>query len=336
MAAVQIQIDQAGKPPGTPGQARQDLAVGTNVNLTAVGGVYKQYQWTILSRPLDVVMARRSSCVLATPDQSSTVISPIDLPDTYFVQLAVDSGNGLGASLDDIARITFYAGPTLGGGNQLPARKPAYRETTEHNAPDAIDPLGNPEGWRKAMEYWFAVIARHDQILENAETAYMKVYSTVQNLANAFPAGGSGGYGLIIFKVTGSVFVSQLGVIVKSAFGSNVTGVAFIATDEASGAAQITVQPGGPDMSSAPAGANCMRGQAHNQPAVVVTGGLVSGTPDWATEGNILVPFEMTAPPSTGLYIGFIFDTTSFPQAGSIQGYCQYSALSADGLVIGQ
>ena len=159
MGAVQIVINQAGKSPGVAGQAREDLATGTAVVLQAVGGTFFAYQWTIVWRPFDIIAAIRSSCVLTAPTQAITQLTPIDVASTYFVEVVVDSGAGLGAGAGDVARITLYAGPTLSADPaKLPRRTIAAGETVEHNAPDAIDPLGNPDGWAKERARWDAVL----------------------------------------------------------------------------------------------------------------------------------------------------------------------------------
>lgn len=160
--AVQIQIDQVTRPPGLPGQAREDLVLAQPVTLTAIGGPFIAYQWRWIYRAVDIVAAVRSTAVMASPTASSTVVAPIAVEGTYHVELLVDSGSGLGATPDDVARITFYAAavPLSLDPSLLPRRAPAFQETTEHNVPDAIDPAGNPEGWAREMLRWFAVIKR--------------------------------------------------------------------------------------------------------------------------------------------------------------------------------
>lgn len=149
---VQIKVDQSGKPPGVAGQAREDLATGTAVTLTAVGGPFLSYQWRIVSKPINILTPVRSSALLATPASVVTLLNPIDVPGTHLLEVAVDSGNGLGAGEDDIARITFYAGPTLNANPlKIPRRQPAAFEGAEHNVPDALDPAGNPDGWAREM-----------------------------------------------------------------------------------------------------------------------------------------------------------------------------------------
>lgn len=160
--AVQIQVDQpgAGPPPGIPGQAREDLLVGGfPIKLTATGGPFAQYLWSIIDKPVDIVAGVQSAAALATPLAATTLYLPVDKPGTTLVQVVVDSGSGLGALPEDTARITFYAGPALNvDPAQLPRRQMAFREQTEHNVPDAIFPAGNPRGWAEEWERWFAYL----------------------------------------------------------------------------------------------------------------------------------------------------------------------------------
>lgn len=160
--AVTITVNQAAKPAGVAGQAREDIDVGTAVTLTANGGPFSAYQWTVLHKPIEVRTNVRATAVPGTPTNSSTTLNPIDVRGTYLVQVAVNSGSGIGATAADIARITFYAGipgdPYRGAPNAdprlLPRRLPAAGEKGEHNAPDAIDPTGNPDGWAKEFYRW--------------------------------------------------------------------------------------------------------------------------------------------------------------------------------------
>lgn len=160
--SVSIKIDQAGKPSGVAGRAREDIDVGTAVTLSAIGGPWSGQQWTVLHKPVEVRTNARATAVLATPTASSTSLSPIDVRGTYLVQVAVNSGSGIGATAADVARITFYAGipgdKLRGAPNAdprlLPRRLPAAGEKGEHNAPDLIDPSGNPDGWAKEWYRW--------------------------------------------------------------------------------------------------------------------------------------------------------------------------------------
>lgn len=169
--ALQIRIDQAGKPPGVAGQAREDLATGTAVQLTATGGPFSKYLWTVLWKPIDIIGATRSAAALSSATSNATLLQPIDLAGTYFVEVSVDSGSGLGALLTDVARVTFYAGPTLATDpTQLPRRIPAFQETVEHTVPDGLDLAGNPDGWSREWLRWFALLQRHDSLLPLAST----------------------------------------------------------------------------------------------------------------------------------------------------------------------
>lgn len=164
--AATVTIDQAGAPAGVAGEAREDLVTGVSVTLTAGGGPFLAYQWTLRAVAIDVLAETRSAAVLSAPTSSSTSLSPIDLPGNYSGRLTVDSGAGLGASTEDVFDFTFYAGvtadPLLGPVNadeeELPAREPGFSERLEHDVPDLIDPAGNPEGWARTMARWFAVI----------------------------------------------------------------------------------------------------------------------------------------------------------------------------------
>lgn len=164
--AATVTIDQAGAPAGVAGEAREDLVTGVSVTLTAGGGPFTAYQWTLRSVAVDVLAETRSAAVLSAPTSSSTSLSPIDLPGNYAGRLTVDSGAGLGASPEDVFDFTFYAGvtgdPLLGPVNadeeELPAREPGFSERLEHNVADLIDPAGNTEGWARTMARWFAVV----------------------------------------------------------------------------------------------------------------------------------------------------------------------------------
>jgi hypothetical protein len=159
MAGCSIVINQAGKPAGVAGRAREDLVTGTAVTVAAVGGPFLAYSWTFQSVAENIIAGVKATSLFATPAASSSLISPIDQPGTFLVQLEVDSGSGLGATEADVASITFYAGPALNADpTLLPRRIPAFRERLQHNVPDAIDPSGNTEGWSREWLRWFAFI----------------------------------------------------------------------------------------------------------------------------------------------------------------------------------
>ena len=156
--AVQITLDQSGKSPGIPGQARQDLATGTAVLCTSSGGPFLAYRWAVVSKAINAAVTVRSAAVFATPTADTSLLEPIDLPGTYLVRVTVDSGNGLGADEGDVAEIDFYAGPALASDpRRLPRRWPAAFEQLSHNVPDAIDPAGNTEGWAREKLKWKAI-----------------------------------------------------------------------------------------------------------------------------------------------------------------------------------
>jgi hypothetical protein len=163
---VQILIDQpgSGAPPGSVGVAREDLVVGFGVTLTAVGGPFLAYQWSIIDKAVDIVAGVQSAALVGAPFAPATPMSPIDIEGTYLVQVVVDSGSGLGANPDDVSRLTFYAGPTLNAlatnPAELPRREMAFRETTEHNVPDLVFPLGNARGWAEERQRWQEVLKR--------------------------------------------------------------------------------------------------------------------------------------------------------------------------------
>jgi hypothetical protein len=157
--AAAIIINQAAKPPGVSGVAREDLDLGTDILLTADGGPFLSYLWSIVDRPIDIVAPAESTSVLATPTTITSLVTPVDVAGSYLVELLVDSGQGLGATAADVARITFYAGPSLNADpTAFPRREPAFRETGEHNVADVIFPSGNPKGWAQEMRRWFALV----------------------------------------------------------------------------------------------------------------------------------------------------------------------------------
>ncbi len=166
--SLAIVLNQATKPPGVDGQAREDLDTGLAVTAAAVGGPFLAYQWSWVSKPIDILAGVMANPLFGTSAASSTSISPITVPGTYELQLAVDSGSGLGALDGDVVRITFYAGVvgnfTEGAPNvdpaELPRRRIAFSETTEHNVPDAVQPTGNTEGWSREWYRWFAFFTR--------------------------------------------------------------------------------------------------------------------------------------------------------------------------------
>lgn len=163
--SAQIIVNQAAHSAGVAGKAREDLALGTPISLSLAGGPFLQHLWSIIDRPINIVTPVESTSVISTPTAATTLLQPVDVAGTYLVECLVDSGNGLGASPADVARITFYAGPTLAADPRMfPRRVPAFRETVEHNVNDALNPSGNDEGWAREMRRWFAAVenVQHD------------------------------------------------------------------------------------------------------------------------------------------------------------------------------
>lgn len=157
--AASILLSQSGKPAGTAGVAREDFDIGVDVTATAQGGPFASHLWSIIDRPIDYDAAVQATTAPSSPTASATVLTPVDVPGTYLLQLLVDSGQGLGATEDDIARITFAAFAAAGAGfgplssdpAELPRRRPAFRETLEHNV---LDPIltNNARGWAQARD----------------------------------------------------------------------------------------------------------------------------------------------------------------------------------------
>ena len=189
---VQITINQAGVPAGTAGVAREDLVLGTTVNLAATGG-FLAYRWEILDAPVDYVALIRSTAGLATPNNVSTDLLPIDLAGTYFVRVSVDSGSGIGATAADVADITFYAGPALGAtANQMPRRVPAFGEALHHNVPQdpGLGSANNQRGWAAERARWDAVLARHEALLAaSALKWYVEDQLVASDGQTVFPTG---------------------------------------------------------------------------------------------------------------------------------------------------
>jgi len=162
--AVSILLDQAFKPPGVPGFARQDFDVGVAVSIAAIGGPFFAYQWRIIDKPLDLTVPSQATTAIATFDAAATTLSPIDLPGTYLIEVLVDSGSGLGATDADVARITFYANdpanPLSTDAAEMPRRTPAFRERLEHNVPEVLFPGGNPRGWAEERLRFDEMISR--------------------------------------------------------------------------------------------------------------------------------------------------------------------------------
>lgn len=184
MAAVQILLNQAGKPAGSAGVARDDIDTGVSVTAQAVGGPFASYQWTFIDKAIDIVAGTKASSAFGAPTSSTTTISPIDVAGEYLIQVAVDSGSGLGATASDVARIVFYAGTPAGDAAhgplnsdpaELPRRMPAFRERLEDNIPDAIEGSGNTGGWSRP---WLKLKAVVDRIYRGKSWAWGRVAQT--------------------------------------------------------------------------------------------------------------------------------------------------------------
>lgn len=194
--AAQIKIDQVTRPAGTAGKAREDLVLAQVVTLTASGGPFMAYQWRIIHKPIDIVAGTQATALLSAPAAAVSQLSPIDVAGTYLIELTVNSGFGMGATVNDVARITFYAGTTLAVNPKLfPRRIPAFQETNEHNVNDAIDATGNTEGWSREWYRWFAAI---QNLVTSQGVAWAKVL-----LPAGGPATQGSGYNIATTTRTG-------------------------------------------------------------------------------------------------------------------------------------
>jgi hypothetical protein len=197
--ALAIILNQAAKPPGVAGFAREDLVTGVNVGLSLAGGPYISQLWSIIDKPVDLSVPAISNASIAAPTAAATVVQNIDRKGTHLIQVLVNQGFGLGARPEDIARITFFAGPAplSATWNQLPRRVMAFLEKNEHNPQS--DPVygvvGNLRGWAQEWIRWFGVIERHDTEIASLQRAHAKV---------ALPGGGPATFsgGLNIASVT--------------------------------------------------------------------------------------------------------------------------------------
>jgi hypothetical protein len=190
---VQITINQAGASAGSPGVAREDLATGTPVNLAAGGGAYSSYLWELVDVAVDYIAMVRSTAGLSAPSAASTDVLPVDLAGTYLVRVSVDSGSGLGATADDVAELTFYAGPALAPvANQMPRRVPAFGEALHHNVPQdpGLGSANNQRGWAAERARWDAVLARHEALLAaSALEWYVEDQLVASDGQTVFPTG---------------------------------------------------------------------------------------------------------------------------------------------------
>lgn len=166
MAAL-IKIDQLGKPAGVAGFSREDLALAVPVDITVTGGPYAQVLWTLQDKPIDLSVPAQSAAAITSVTSATTQVTPIDYKGTYLLQVLVDSGFGLGATVADIDSRTFYAGPTLNPTwNELPRRVPSFLERLQHNVQS--DPiygaLGNARGWAQEWLRWFGLVEKVSRI----------------------------------------------------------------------------------------------------------------------------------------------------------------------------
>ena len=180
---VQILLAQTGKPAGSPGVARDDFDTGTPVQATATGGPFAQYLWTFISKAIDIEAGVQATSAFGASTSPTTSVDPIDVAGEYLIQVVVDSGSGLGATEDDVARIVFYAGDVAGGivgalntdPAELPQRMPAFREKLEDNVADAIEPSGNTEGWSRP---WLKLKAVVDRMYRGKSWAWARITQT--------------------------------------------------------------------------------------------------------------------------------------------------------------
>ncbi len=121
MVTANIIINQIGRPPGLPGQSRDDLVLGVSVTLSNENnsGV-NAWNWRLLAKP------QGSSAGLSTPISATCAFTP-DLAGSYLVQLLL---NGVVQATAIAAVKTAYLG----------LRVPASGETHE---------LG---GWEQAIQ----------------------------------------------------------------------------------------------------------------------------------------------------------------------------------------
>jgi len=231
MPLFQIVVNQAGKPAGVAGQAREDLVTGVPVQLTITGGPFAAYFWSFIDKPVEYLPTPSySSAGLLTPLLDATQCSPIDNQGTYLVQLIVDSGMGLGATPDDVQSITFYAGNTLNTvANMLPRRVPAFGEQTQHNVPDTILPGGlNFRGWAEELGRWFEVIKSATM---GTSQAWARVHltgagATLVQGANIASVNRTG-VGQVDFTFINPMSSANFGVVgsARGAVGGSVTGL---------------------------------------------------------------------------------------------------------------
>lgn len=203
---VSILLAQSGKPIGSAGVARDDFDVGVAVQATAVGGPFSEYVWTFVSKAIDIEAGVQATSAFTAPSSPSTDIDPVDVSGEYLIQVAVDSGDGLGANETDVARIVFYAGDLTGlhgplntDPAELPQRMPAFREQLEDNVADAVQPTGNTEGWSRP---WLKLKAIVDRIYQGKSWSWARVTGATAARPSSFNVDDVVNTGTGLFTVT--------------------------------------------------------------------------------------------------------------------------------------
>jgi hypothetical protein len=144
-----VTINQTGAATGVPGRAREDLALGVAVVLSATGGT--TFTWTLVDAPTDETVTLDSAASLSSTTGTTVSLNP-DYAGTYC---------GIVTDGTDTTAWSFYAGPTLAAANDpelFPRRIPSFMEGLAHNVPDSIDPGGNRKGWSREWRRWFRAI----------------------------------------------------------------------------------------------------------------------------------------------------------------------------------
>ena len=123
MSAASIVINQTGiAAPGEPSVSRDDLALGSEVQLTNANNTgVRSWRWTMVSRPLN------STSELSNPVTPNPTFTP-DVEGTYLIELQVDEAQG--------GQVDRRIGAVRDGSG---LRVPAGQETDEANWPNNID-----------------------------------------------------------------------------------------------------------------------------------------------------------------------------------------------------
>lgn len=113
----------------TVGVPKADVVTGTQVTLS-VGSTYANYQWQLVSRPVDRNLVESTDTFSSSSTAQSVTITPTSRG-TYKVRFIANNGVGL----NTIAETWFYArdpaDPPLASTATLPRRHPAYTEGAE-------------------------------------------------------------------------------------------------------------------------------------------------------------------------------------------------------------